>query len=187
MTTNLKGAWDLSRPSSMYFFSVLKYCTNIYLLLSRPHVCPTPTTSSCHHATTTHHPQHHLDVACLLQHQCYLIVTLTGAWDTLCLEPQVRFFFLSRYVFFFYYTNEYQWFKFSWTYVWTWQRQQGRGKGSRCVTTCLICLFSFYVLFTILTSIWISYAYKWTQQGRGKGLRPHLIMWRGWCYDFKWL
>ena len=108
--------------------------------------------------------------------------------ETHCvLSPRYVFFFFLDMFFFFYYTNEYQWFKFSWTYVWTWQRQQGRGKGSRCVTTCLICLFSFYVLFTILTSIWISYAYKWTQQGRGKGLRPHLIMWRGWCYDFKWL
>ena len=72
----------------------------------------------------------------------------------------VTFFFLSRYVFFFYYTNEYQWFKFSRTYVWTWQGQQGRGKGSRCVVThlvrlFLVCSFFFSIVFSFLSLIFL--------------------------------
>ena len=100
--------------------------------------------------------------------------------------PGTFFFFLDRFYFSILMSiNDLKWFKFSQTYVWTWQGQQGRGKGSRCVATCLICLSSFYVLFTILTSIWISYAYKWTQQGRGKGSRPHLIMQQGWFFSVR--
>ena len=73
--------------------------------------------------------------------------------------PVTFFFFLDMF-FFFYYTNEYQWFKFSRTYIWTWQGQQGRGKGSRCVATCLVCLFLvcfflFYCIFFLITNLFI--------------------------------
>ena len=118
-----------------------------------------------------HHLAHHVNMQLpLTTHNITLTwhvffnTNVTSSWpwqglETHCVLSPSYIFFLSRYVFFFYYTNEYQWFKFSWTYIWTWQGQQGRGKGSRCVATCLVCLFLvlffFYCIFFLIANLFI--------------------------------
>ena len=112
-------------------------------------------------------------MAHLLQHQCHLD---GGSRHNVSWAPDTFFSFLMS----FYYTNEYQWFKFSWTYVWTWQ---GR-KGLRHVTMCLICLFlvMFFLLYLQVFESVMPTNGRNRAAGEGQGLETGLIMWQGWCF-----